>query len=156
MGIIDSNSKDFFKQSGIALCILAFVGILIYNSNSNLDKKRKQQLEMLNSENQPEEKIVVGKIYKIVSGKNYTGAKFTYYLDGKLAVEEDDIPNYDESLLGRFFRVSFSSKAHKEVALLTDYEVTDTQTLKKAGFRLKTKYRFDISLGKYLQYKEYE
>ncbi|MGX7667658.1 hypothetical protein [Flavobacterium pedocola] len=156
MGIIDSNVKDFFKQGGVALLILAIVVLMIFNSVSELDKKSESEQEMLNSGNQSEKPIVIGKIYKIVSGKNYTGAKFTYYFDGKREVDEDGISYYDESLLGRFFRVSISTDEPNEIDLYTDYEVTDTQMIKNAGFTLKTKYRFDISTGKYISYKEYE
>lgn len=155
MGITDSNLKDFFKQSGIALFILAVVVLMIFNSVSNLDKKQEKELEMLSSSNQFEKTIVIGRVYEITSGKNYKGAKFVYYYQGKKEVAEDRIPYYDESLVGKFFRVSNPSN-DSNITLYTDYEVTDTLEIKSAGFTSKTKYRFDISTGKYIPYKKFE
>ncbi|MCG2610185.1 hypothetical protein LZZ90_01540 [Flavobacterium sp. SM15] len=155
MGITDSNLKDFFKQTGIALFILAIVVLMIFNSVSNLDKKQEKELEMLNSSNQFEQEIVIGRVYEITSGKNYEGAKFVYYYQGKKKVAEDGIAHYDESLVGRFFRISNPSEDN-HLTLYTDYEVTDTIKIKNAGFTSKTKFKFDISTGKYIPYKKFQ
>lgn len=148
MGIIDFNVKDFFKQSGFALLILGIVVLMIFKCNSQRDEKLAYE--------QLEKKYSVGKIYKIYSGKNYVKAKYFFYFNGKREVAEEDIPVYDASLIGKLCCISYPINRPNDFKLDPDSEVKDTIMIQEAGFTLKTKYKFDYSIGKYIPYKEFE